>query len=599
MGQQRFSPLVVTLAAAVVVLLVVAVFLAARPQPTPAVETVQETVIVTQVVTEKEEVEVEVLVTPTPAPPLQGGVWVEGSSADASILNPILAADSASFDILGWFFPSLLGQDPFSGAIVPTEMAESWEVSEDGLVWTFHLQDGVIWSDGEQVTADDFKFTYDAIASDLVETPRKANLDNIESIEVLDPLTIRVTYGEVKCDALNNLSLGWLPSHLYAEDFSDVMESPLNEAPTVSAGPFVFNEWMRDDNATVLRNDTYWKGAPHMDGWIYKIVPDPGARLAQLQTDELDLIGVQPEQLTTVQLNPSLNLHTYKDDGYSYIGLNLANPENPQAGQDEEGNLIEQDPHPILGDLAVRQAIAHALDYQAIISKVYLGQGYQIASNVLPAVGWAHDPSIQPYAFDTELASQILEAAGWTDGDADGVRECNGCSTAEQGATLKIKLQTNAGNTTREDLGALVQDQLNSIGFDIQFEAIEFGTLVQEMLGQTFEMVIIGWTGLGTDPNDDSFWHSRFDTPGSGFNFVSYQNARIDELLEQGVSVPGCAPEDRAPLYQEIQQIIHDDIPYVFVTGSVGNTGYSDKFNGTDPGPWSFYHNIQTWSLAE
>ena len=576
-------------------LLVGALILAGCPQPTPVVQTVKETVIVTQT----EEVEVEVVVTPTPVPPVQGGVWVEGSSADASILNPILAADSASFDVLGWFFPGLLGQDPFSGAIVPTEMAESWDVSEDGLVWTFHLQDGVIWSDGEQVTADDFKFTYDAIASDLVETPRKANLDNIESIEVLDPLTIRVTYGEVKCDALNNLSLGWLPSHLYAEDYSDVMDTPLNEAPAVSAGPFVFNEWTRDDNATVLRNDTYWKGAPNMDGWIYKIVPDPGARLAQLQTGELDLIGVQPEQLTTVQLDSSLNLHTYKDDGYSYIGLNLANPENPQAGQDEEGNLIEQDPHPILGDLAVRQAIAHALDYETIISKVYLGQGYQIASNVLPAVGWAHDPSIQPYAFDTELAARILEAAGWTDSDADGVRECNGCSTAEQGATLTIKLQTNAGNTTREDLGALVQDQLNSIGFDIQFEAIEFGTLVQELLGQTFEMVIIGWTGLGTDPNDDSFWHSRFDTPGSGFNFVSYQNARIDELLEQGMSVPGCAPEDRAPLYQEIQQIIHDDIPYVFVTGSVGNTGYSGKFNGTDPGPWSFYHNIQTWSLAE
>ena len=576
-------------------LLVGALILAGCPQPTPVVQTVKETVIVTQT----EEVEVEVVVTPTPVPPVQGGVWVEGSSADASILNPILAADSASFDILGWFFPGLLGQDPFSGAIVPIEMAESWDVSEDGLVWTFHLQDGVMWSDGEQVTAADFKFTYDAIASDLVETPRKANLDNIESIEVLDPLTIRVTYGEVKCDALNNLGLGWLPSHLYAEDYSDVMDTPLNEAPAVSAGPFVFNEWTRDDNATVLRNDTYWKGAPNMDGWIYKIVPDPGARLAQLQTGELDLIGVQPEQLTTVQLDSSLNLHTYKDDGYSYIGLNLANPEKPLAGQDEEGNLIEQDPHPILGDLAVRQAIAHALDYETIISKVYLGQGYQIASNVLPAVGWAHDPSIQPYAFDTELAARILEAAGWTDSDADGVRECNGCFTAEQGATLKIKLQTNAGNTTREDLGALVQDQLNSIGFDIQFEAIEFGTLVQALLGQTFEMVIIGWTGLGTDPNDDSFWHSRFDTPGSGFNFVSYQNARIDELLEQGVSVPGCAPEDRAPLYQEIQQIIHDDIPYVFVTGSVGNTGYSDKFNGTDPGPWSFYHNIQTWSLAE
>ena len=89
--------------------------------------------------------------------------------------------------------------------------------------------------------------------------------------------------------------------------------------------------------------------------------------------------------------------------------------------------------------MAVRQAIAHALDYQAIISKVYLGQGYQIASNVLPAIEWAHDPSIQPYAFDTVLAAQILEEAGWTDSDEDGVRECNGCATAEEGATLTLK----------------------------------------------------------------------------------------------------------------------------------------------------------------
>ena len=573
------------------VLLVAALVLAACPQPVPIAPTEQEPAAETQT----EEVAEESM----SGPAVQGGVWVEGTSADATILNPILASDSASFDVLGWFFPSLLGQDPFSGAIVPTEMAASWDVSDDGLVWTFNLQDGVMWSDGEQVTADDFKFTYDAIASDLVETPRKANLDNIESIEVLDPLTIQVTYAEVKCDALNNLGLGWLPSHLYAADFSDVMDSPLNEEPTVSAGPFVFNEWLRDDNSTVVRNDNYWKGAPNMDGWIYKIVPDPGARLAQLQTGELDLIGVQPEQLTTVELDSNLNLYKFKDDGYSYIGLNQANPQNPQAGQDEDGNLVEQDPHPILSDLAVRQAIAHALDYDSIINQVYLGQGYQIASNVLPAVGWAHDPSLQPYAFDTELAAQILDEAGWTDSDEDGVRECNGCATAEEGAALTIRLQTNAGNTTREDLGALVQDQLNGIGFDIQFEAIEFGTLVGELLGQTFDMVIIGWTGLGTDPNDDSFWHSQFDTPGSGFNFVSYQNARIDELLEQGVSVPGCAAEERATFYQEIQQIIHDDIPYVFVTGSVGNIGYSGKFNGTDPGTWSFYHNIETWSLAQ
>ncbi len=585
MYAHRFTPLAV--------LTILVVVLAACVQPTPIVETVRETVVVTQ------EVEKVVVVTPTPVPPKRGGVWVEGSSADASILNPILASDSASFDVLSWFYPSLIGQDPFSGAVVPTEMAERWEVSEDGLVWTFYLRDGVQWSDGTPVTAQDFKFTYDAIASDLVETPRKSNVELIESIEIPDDRTVVVTFKSVKCDGLTDLGLGWLPRHKFAEDFSDIMTSPENEAPSVSAGPFVFKEWVRDDRATVVRNETYWKGAPFMDGWIYKIVPDPGARLAQLQTGELDMIGLQPEQLTTVELDPNLNIYKFKDDGYSYIALNMGNPENPMPGRDEEGNIVEQDPHPILSDKLVRQAIAHALDYDTIISKVYLGQGYRMASNVLPAVEWAYDPTVPFYPYEPETAQALLDEAGWTDSDGDGVRECNGCATAEEGTPLELTLITNAGNTTREDLGALVQDQLNEIGFQINFEAIEFGTLVQQLLGQTFDMVIIGWTGLGSDPNDDAFWHTRFDTPGSGFNFVSYSNPKVDELLEQGVSVPGCAPEDRAPYYKEIQQIIHEDVPYVFVTGTVANIGYSKKFNGVNPGPWSFYWNIEKWSLAE
>ena len=161
---------------------------------------------------------------------------------------------------------------------------------------------------------------------------------------------------------------------------------------------------------------------------------------------------------------------------------------------------------------------------------------------------------------------------------------------------------TNAGNTTREDLGVLVQDQLNTMGFDINFEAIDFGTLVDTMLGQTFDMVIIGWTGLGTDPNDESFWHTENDVPGSSFNFVSFQNERVNELLKEGVSIPGCDPAERAPYYKEIQQIIHDEIPYLFISGSIGNTGYSSDWQNVDPGEWSFEWNIHNWydaSLAE
>jgi peptide/nickel transport system substrate-binding protein len=522
---------------------------------------------------------------------IPGGTWTRLSSADASNLNAVLISDAASGDIAAMIYPSIIGQDPVTGELVPEgSLSESWNISEDGLTYTFHLRDNIKWSDGDPVDAADFKYTYDAIASDAVETPRKYALENIESIEVVDPLTIVVKYSQVKCDALGNLGLPLLPSHLYAADFSDVMESPDNEAPRVSAGPFLFQSWTRDDNTVLVRNDTYWEGAPYMDGMIFKVVPDPGARLAQLQSGEADILGLQPEQITAIEGNPDLVRARFQRDSYDYIGLNLANPENPQPGQDENGNLIEQEPHPILGDVRVRQAIAHSLDYASIIDNVYLGEGYQLAANVLPAVEWAHDPTIQPYTTDLEKAQQLLEEAGWMDGDGDGIRE-------KDGKTLTLRLVTNAGNTVREDLGVLVKDQMGKVGFEVNFEAIDFGTLLEQMDGQTFDMFILGWRGLGTDPNDDAFWHTKNDIPGSGFNAVSYHNPKLDELLEQGYSVPGCKPEDRAPIYKQIQQIIHDDVPYVFISGGVANLAYSSKWGNVQPERWGTYYNVHQWYL--
>jgi peptide/nickel transport system substrate-binding protein len=215
-----------------------------------------------------------------------------------------------------------------------------------------------------------------------------------------------------------------------------------------------------------------------------------------------------------------------------------------------------------------------------------------MAANVLPAIEWAYDDTLEPYPYDPDQAQQLLEEAGWVDGDGDGIRE-------KDGQTLSVNLVTNAGNTTREDLGVLVQDELKAVGFEINFEAIEFGTMLELMDNQTFDMVIIGWTGIGSDPNDDAFWHTSQDVPGSGFNFVSYQNAQVNDLLQQGVSVPDCDPEKRAPFYKQIQQIIHDDVPYVFIAGTVSNVGYSSRWQAINPGPWLFYHNIEQYSLTQ
>jgi peptide/nickel transport system substrate-binding protein len=521
---------------------------------------------------------------------VNGGTWTESTSSDATNFNPVLVDDSTSAQITSYIFPGLIGIDHQTGEYSSEgAMAESWTTSEDGLTWTFKLRDGVTWSDGEPVTSADFKYTYDAIKSDKVQSPRTYMLEGIESIETPDPLTVVVKFAQVKCDALGtNLVLNWLPSHLYKADFSDIMDSPDNEAPRISAGPFLFQSWTRDDNLIVVRNENYWEGAPHMDGAILRVVPDPGARLAQLQSGEIDFLEVQPNQIASAEQDPDLARFQYYDDGFTYLGINLADPANPQSGRDDAGNLIPQDPHPILGDVRVRQAIAHAIDYKSIIDNIRLGQGYPMAANVLPAIDWALNKDLQPYAYDQEKAKSLLEEAGWVDSNGDGVRE-------KDGKELKLTLMTNAGNTMREDTGVYLQDQLKQIGMDIDFQTMDFGTLIDNMLAQTYDLVISGWTGVGSDPNDDVFWSSKNDVPGSGFNASSYQNAKVEELLEKGYSVPGCKPEDRAPYYKEIQQIIHDELPFIYLNGTVANAFYNKDWGNVDPGPWSFFWNMQQW----
>ena len=399
---------------------------------------------------------------------------------------------AASGEVVGYLYPALIGVNPKTGEYVPDfgAMAESWTISDDGLTYTFKLRDGIKWSDGDPVNSADFKFTYDAINSDKVQSPRTAVWEQIDSIETSDPLTIVVKFKQVKCDALGDVGLPWMPSHLYAADFSDVMTSPENEAPSRFGGIFKFQNWTRDDNIVVVRNETYWEGAPKMDGSIIKVVPDAGSRLSQLQSGEIDYLTVQPNQIAAAEANPKLVRWTYNDDGYNYIGLNLANPANPQNGRDENGNLIPQEPHPILGDVRVRQAIAHAIDYQSIIDNIFLGQGYPIAANVLPPIEWAVNKDLKPYTYDLEKAKSLLEEAGWVDSNGDGVRE-------KDGKKMELKLITNAGNTTREDLGVYVQDQLKQIGVAVDFQAIDFGTVLEQMDAQTYDMYILGWTGSG------------------------------------------------------------------------------------------------------
>lgn len=579
-------------------ILVIASFILAACKPETIVETVE--VPVEQTV----EVQVPVLITPTPEPIPQGGSIVESTFADAQMLNPILSTDSASSDINTKLFLGLLTVDEFSGEIVG-EIAKDWTVSEDGLTYTFNLRDDIVWTDGTPLTANDVKFTYDAIGSELVDTPRKTNIELVEEFVVVDDYTLQIVFHTLDCTALQNFTLGVIPAHVFAADFSDMMENPFNQEPTVTSGPLKFQTWERDTSVTLVRNESYYLGASNLDGWIYRVFADTSAELAAFLAGETDIFGVGPEFVSVIEgeiaKGKPFVMKKFFNDGYTYVGFNLGDPNDVQPGWVDadgdgaftEGEVVnpEQPTHPILSDLNVRKAISMSLDYTNIINKVAFGQAAPIVANVLPAVEWAYNAELEPYELDVEAAAALLDAAGWVLPEGATVR-------VKDGNPLALRILTNAGNKTREAIAAIMKDNLGALGFDITLDILEWGTVIENLLGQTFDMIIIGWIGMGSDPEDSVFWAYRNDAPGGGFNFISYYDPEVETLLDEAKSLPGCSTVERGEKYKRIQEIIHEDAPYAFLYNPLGNVIWNTRVMGVNPGPWSTYYNVHEWYIA-
>ncbi|MEM7335134.1 MAG: ABC transporter substrate-binding protein [Chloroflexota bacterium] len=577
-------------------------------------ETIVETqeIEVTRVVdgeTIVETQEVEVVVTATASPNPQGGNVVESSFADISTFNPVLGSDSASSVNYGRMFYAMATLDPFSGAVIP-QMAESWSVSDDGLVYTFTLRDDMVWSDGTQITASDVAFTFDAINTDEVASPRRSNFDLVDSWSAVDDVTFELILSEVDCTVLGNLGVqGIIPAHAYDGDPLNIPESPENTAPSIVSGPFTFVEWVPDDHVTLAANPDFFGGQPNIDTWTFRVYADQSAELAGVLAGEIDYTGVGPQFVSVIEGaiagGEDLNINKFFNNSYNFVGYNLANPANPQNGWDdldEDGTYtegeppLEQDPHPVLSDNEVRRAIAFSIDYTGIINKVAFGQGGPTVANVWPSIGWAYNNEIEPYAQDLELAAQILADAGWAAGSA--TNDADVAILEKDGQALEFTLMTNAGNETRENIGILMKDVLDGLGFDVTLEFIEFGTVVQKLLGQEYDAVIIGFGGGPPEPDDSSQFSFKNDEVGAGFNFVSYYNETVESNLLDGKSVSSCAEDERAPFYYSNQEEIYNDVPYSFLYIPLANTVWRDRLNNIESNPWALRYNIQDWYLT-
>ncbi|HUW23249.1 MAG TPA: ABC transporter substrate-binding protein, partial [bacterium] len=226
-----------------------------------------------------------------PPQPAYGDIIIEASIGDASYLNPILASDSASGDINGYVYNGLVKYDKNLKLI--GELAESWDISEDGLVITFHLHKNVNWHDGEPFTSEDVKFTYEKLVNPNTRTPYASDYLMIDRLEIVDPYTVKIIYKEPFSPGLESWGMGIIPQHIFEK--GDFNNHPANRHP-IGTGPYRFVEWKTDERIVLEANEDYFEGRPYIGRIIYRIVPDQAVQFLELRKGTIDTMGLTPDQ---------------------------------------------------------------------------------------------------------------------------------------------------------------------------------------------------------------------------------------------------------------------------------------------------------------
>lgn len=500
-------------------------------------------------------------------PAAYGDIIVRGDIGDASNLIPILASDSASHSIAGLIYNGLVKYDKDMNIV--GDLAESWDISDDGLVITFHLRKGVKWHDGKPFTAKDVLYTYQITVDPKTPTAYAGDFLKVKKAEVLDDYTFRVTYDKPFAPSLISWSSAVLPRHLL--EGQNITKSSLARHP-VGTGPYLFKEWLAGQKIVLVSNADYFEGRPYVDGHVTRIIPDMATMFLELRARNIDMMGLTPLQYTRQTENnlfrQSFDKYRYLAFAYTYLGYNLK--------------------HPFFADKRVRQAISYAINKEEIISGVLLGLGKPATGPYKPGT-WAYNENVKTYSYNPQKARELLRAAGWTKTNNDGFLE-------KDGRPFTFELITNQGNETRQKCAEIIQRQLKEVGIDVKIRILEWAAFINDFISKRrFEAVILGWT-IPLDPDAYDVWHSSKTAP-EELNFISYKNPEVDALLEKARST--FDQKLRKKYYDRFQEILVEDQPYTFLYVPDELVIISKRFRGIEPAPIGLSHNFIKWYVPK
>jgi peptide/nickel transport system substrate-binding protein len=505
--------------------------------------------------------------TATVTTPATGDTIVEGTIGEASTLIPVLATDSASHAVAGQIYNGLVKYD--KDLKIVGVLAESFEISGDGLTITFHLRRGVKWHDGAPFTARDVLYTHRVVIDPKTPTAYAEDFKQVKSITAPDDHTVRVTYDKPFAPALSSWSMDILPAHLL--EGQDITKSPLARKP-VGTGPYRFTEWIAGQKIVLDVNPDYFEGRPWIDRYIYRIIPDTSTMYMELKAGAIDLMGLTPvqyvRQTVSRQFTSRFNKFRYPSSGYLYMGYNLR--------------------HPLFGDKRIRQAITAAINKDELIHGVLFGMGQKAHGPIVPG-RWAYNPDVKDIAYDPKHSAELLAQAGWKEKNSDGI-------LVKDGKPFQFTILTNQGNQQRLMSAQIIQQRLRYVGIDVKIRIVEWATFLKEYIDKgKFEVVMLGWN-ISQDPDMYDVWHSSKTNPGE-LNFVGFKNAEVDRLLVEGRSTFDI--EKRKKAYFRIQEILADEQPYTFLYVPDALPVVSARIRGVEPAPAGIGHNQIRWYVPK
>jgi peptide/nickel transport system substrate-binding protein len=467
-------------------------------------------------------------------------------------LDPRVGIDAQSQRIGELIFDSLVRRDEHFE--MRPWLAVSWEIP-DPLTYVFHLHKNVYFHDGQPLTSRDVKWTLDSLLTGKIRSSRAATYNKIDHIDAPDDYTVVFCLKEPMASLLWNLSDGAIGIVPYGsgEDF--------NKHP-IGSGPFRFVNAQQDKEVVVERNPDYWETPAKLQRVEFRVIPDATTRALELRKHSADIAinSLTADTVLVLRNDPGLAVMQAPGTIYAYVALNLRDP--------------------ILKDVRVRHAIAHAVDVQRIIEYLLRNQA-QPAYSILPPEHWAYDGDVARYPYDPSKARQILDDAGYP---------------AKDGIRFHIVMKSSTDESTRL-MAAVLQQQLHEVGIALDIRTFEFATFFSDITKGAYQMYSMRWIGGNQDPDIFEYVFDSNSFPPKRANRTFYANAKVDELIREGRST--LDQQKRKVIYDEIQRVVAEDLPYINLWYLDNVLVHTNRVRGIELNPAGNYEFLRTAELVQ